>query len=122
MWICSAKTLSVRRLLHSRPGDPPFGIYKTIKDEDGKFHSTLQLRERVQAAANAGNREYKGEEGSTKNEAEESAARLFWADPGVQEKAAKLPPSNKMQGQKNRWVEICAKRKARRYGTGVAGL
>ena len=43
----SATTFAVRRLLHSKPGDVPFGIYKTVKDADGNFQSTLRLTNRA---------------------------------------------------------------------------
>ena len=117
----SATPLAVRRLLHSKPGDPPFGIYKTVRDEDGKYTSRLRLREFVQRKANAKNREYQGEASRTKIEAETSAARVFWEDPRIQERAAKLAPSKKARRQKKRCAQRNAERKARRYGTCAAG-
>ena len=67
-----------------------------------------------------GNREYKGEVCGSKIEAEVSAARIFWEDPRVQERAEKLEPSKKARKNKRRCAERNAERKARRYGTGNA--
>ena len=97
----SATTFAVRRLLHSKPGDDPFGIHKTVKDADGNFQSALRLTNRAQAAARLGNREYKGEVCSSKMEAEVSAARVFWEELRVQERAEKLEPSKKVRKEKD---------------------
>ena len=112
--------LAVRRLLHHKPDDPKFGTYHTVEDADGNFQSTLRLIHRAQAAARSRKREYKGEVCGTKMKAEASAARVFWDDPQAKEKAAKLPPSKKVQRQKKRRAERNAARKVRRYGTSVA--
>ena len=97
----SATTFAVRRLLHSKPGDDPFGIHKTVKDADGNFQSALRLTNRAQAAARLGNREYKGEVCSSKMEADVSAARVFWEELRVQERAEKLEPSKKVRKEKD---------------------
>ena len=126
--------LAVRRLLHHKPDDPKFGTYHTVQDADGNFQSTLRLIHRAQAAARLRKREYKGEVCGAvprwKQSCQppacfgmilKSAARVFWDDPQAQEKAAKLPPSKKVQRQKKRRAERNAARKVRRYGTSVAG-
>eukprot|EP00435_Cladocopium_sp_Y103_P003983 s2263_g1.t1 len=112
--------ISCLRLLHAEPGDPPFGTYDTVEGADGNFHSTLQLTERAQKAARLKKREYEGEVCSTGPDAETSAARLFWDDPRVQDRAKKLPPSRKARKQKQRCAQRSEKRKAQYgYGTGV---
>ena len=111
----------MRRLLHSKPGDDPFGIYHTVQDADGNFQCTLRLSKRAQAAARLGTREYKGEVSGSKWEAEISAAREFWEDPRAQERAEKLEPSKKAKKGKKRCAERNAERKARRYGARAPG-
>ena len=110
----------MRRLLHSKPGDDPFGIHKTVKDADGNFQSALRLTNRAQAAARLGNREYKGEVCSSKMEADVSAARVCWEELRVQERAEKLEPSKRAKMGRKRCAERNAERKARRYGTCAA--
>ena len=56
--ISSATTLGVRRLLHSVPGDPPFGTYETIENADGKFQTKLVLAENARGAARLRKKEY----------------------------------------------------------------
>eukprot|EP00435_Cladocopium_sp_Y103_P007136 s4881_g2.t1 len=111
------------RLLHSGPGDPGFGTYEILKDADGKFQCTLRLAEGARTAARLRRREYKGGVCRTKAEAEQSAARAFWDDSLVKERAAKLEPSKKDRRNRKRFAEAkaaSAKRKALYgYGTGV---
>eukprot|EP00435_Cladocopium_sp_Y103_P054573 s1802_g17.t2 len=64
------------RLHHAKAGDPPFGTYDTVKDEEGNFQSTLRLSERSRAAARLRKRQYEGEVCGTRIEAETSAARV----------------------------------------------
>eukprot|EP00435_Cladocopium_sp_Y103_P045450 s376_g13.t1 len=99
-----------RRLLHKAPDDPPFGTYHTVKDEEGKFRSTLRLSDKAFAAARLRQREYEGEVGSTKTGAELSAARVLWDDPRMREGAAKLHPSKKAEKRR----KASARRKAQR--------
>ena len=121
--ISSATTLGVRRLLHSVPGDPPFGTYETFEKEDGKFQSKLVLPENTRRAAGLRQREYTGEKCSTKPEAEQAAARAFWDDSLVKERAAKLEPSKKARRKVERCAKTSAKRKALYgYGTGVSRI
>ena len=51
----------MRRLQRSDPKDPPFGTYHTVRDEDGLYHSTLQLTDKARAAARLKKLQYKGE-------------------------------------------------------------
>lgn len=107
----------MRRALHAKTGDPPFGKYETVKDEEGNFRSTLRLSERARDVARLRKRQYEGEVRCTKKEADLSAARAFWDDPHVKESAAKLLPSNTAKKRKKGCAEQSARRKARRYGT-----
>ena len=121
--ISSATMLGVRRLLHSVPGDPPFGTYETFEKEDGKFQSKLVLTDDTRIAAGLKQREYTGEKCSTKPEAEQAASRAFWDDSLVKERAAKLEPSKKAQRNVGRCAKANAKRKALYgYGTGVSRI
>ena len=86
---------AVRRLLHSKPHDPPFGTWETVRDKDGKFRCTLRLTDRAQAATGARKMEYKGPPCCNTGDAEKSAAAVFWDDPGAQATAATLGPSNR---------------------------
>ena len=87
-----ARTLALRRALHGKYGDPPFGTYDTVEQEKGQFRSTLRLSERARADVMR-KKDYEGEVHRTKREAETSAARVFWDDPCVQERAKTLEPS-----------------------------
>eukprot|EP00435_Cladocopium_sp_Y103_P051854 s376_g16.t1 len=109
-----------RRLLHKTPDDPPFGTYHTVKDEEGKFRSTLRLSDKAFAAARLRKREYEGEVGSTQTEAELSAARALWDEPRIREIAANLHPSKKKQRRRTACQEFEARRKAhaKRNGRG----
>ena len=92
--ILSTTTLGVRRLLHSAPGNPPFGTYETLgfhksqtedrqvtlENADGKFQSKLVLAENARGAARLRKKEYRGQVCCTKPEAEQAAARVFWDD------------------------------------------
>lgn len=102
----------MRRLLHSEPGDPPFGEYHTVLGLDGNFQSTLILTDEAQAAAQLWKKEYQGEASSSSAEAETLAACKFWDDPHVQERARELPPSKKSRKQRHRRADHNAKRKA----------
>eukprot|EP00435_Cladocopium_sp_Y103_P000015 s6761_g1.t1 len=95
-------------LLHTKPREPPFGTYETVKHEKGKVQSTLKLSEKARAAARLRKRQYEGEVCGTRIEAETSAAR---------DRAKKLEPSNTARKQKKGCAEHSARRKARRYGT-----
>ncbi|CAL1163686.1 unnamed protein product [Cladocopium goreaui] len=79
-----------RRLQRSDPKDPPFGTYHTVRDEDGLYHSTLQLTDKARAAARLKKLQYKGEGARTIKAAELSATRVLWDDPCIREQAAKL--------------------------------
>eukprot|EP00435_Cladocopium_sp_Y103_P042396 s376_g11.t1 len=103
-----------RRLLHSPNEAPRFGTYHTVKDEEGNFRSTLRLSETASAAAGLRKREYEGEVGSTKTEAELLAARALWAEPRIREIAANLHPSKKDQRRRISCQEFEARRKAQR--------
>ena len=63
-----------------------------MEQEKGQFRSTLRLSERARAAV-LSKKDYEGEVHRTKREAETSAARVFWDDPCVQERAKTLEPS-----------------------------
>ena len=104
----------VRRLLHSAPGDPAFGTYDSIVDVDGKWVSTLRLSDKAKKAAHVKKTDYAGGGFRTKLEAETSAARLFWDDPRVQDRAKKLQPSKKTEKRRNACADH-AKRKAQGY-------
>ena len=95
----------MRRALHFEPGDPPFGTYDTVKHEKDNFQCTLRLSEKARDAVRLTKMEYKGEVGGTKLEAETLAARVFWDDPLVKEKAAKLPPGINIQKRKKTCAE-----------------
>ena len=108
----------MRRLLHSVPGDPPFGTYETIENADGKFQSKLVLAENARGAARLRKKEYRGPVCRTKPEAEQAAARVFWDDSLVKERAAKLEPSKKVRRNVKRCAEASFKRK-KLYGYGI---
>eukprot|EP00435_Cladocopium_sp_Y103_P074458 s171_g48.t2 len=110
------------RLLHSEPGDPPFGTYETLEDADGNFKSKLLLTDNARVTARLRKQEYRGKVRRTKPEAEQAAARVFWDDSLVKERAAKLEPSKKAKRNVKRSAEASAKRKALYgYGTGALG-
>ena len=104
----------MRRALHFEPGDPPFGTYDTVKHEKDNFQCTLRLSEKARDAVRLTKMEYKGEVGGTKLEAETLAARVFWDDPLVKEKAAKLPPGINIQKRKKTCAEYLKRRNAER--------
>ena len=116
----------MRRLLHSKPHDPPYGTWETVRD-DGKYQCTLRLTDRAQAATCARKMEYKGQVCRNTGDAEKSAAGLFWDDHGVRATAAMLGPSRKAWKRstnardfqeslkaKRQCAEISAKREAQR--------
>ena len=105
-------------MLHSAPGDPAFGTYDSIVDVDGKWVSTLRLSDKAKKAARVKKTDYAGKAFDTKLQAETSAARLFWDDPRVQDRAKKLEPSKKAQKRRNACIEH-AKRKAERDMVGA---
>lgn len=105
-------TVSVRRLQRSDPKDPPFGTYHTVRDEDGLYHSTLQLTDKARAAARLKKLQYKGEGERTKIAAELSAARVLWDDPRIREQAAKLRPGKTAVKRRKACAEHNARRKA----------
>eukprot|EP00435_Cladocopium_sp_Y103_P015864 s3881_g3.t3 len=108
----SASACEVTRLLHSKPRDIPVATYDTVTHEDGTFQATLQIGGRAHAVAGLTNMDYRGHRCSTKKEAEVSAAKAFWDDPRVLEKAKSLEPSKRARNQKKRCAQHNAKRKA----------
>ena len=101
-----------RRLQRSDPKDPPFGIYHTVRDEEGLYHSTLQLTDKARAAARLKKLQYKGEGARTIKAAELSAARVLWDDPCIREQAAKLRPGKTALKHNKNYLQHNARRKA----------
>ena len=102
----------MRRLQRSDPKDPPFGTYHTVRDEDGLYHSTLQLTDKARAAARLKKMQYKGEGARTIKAAELSAARVLWDDPCIREQAAKLRPGKTALKHNKNYLQHNARRKA----------
>lgn len=101
-----------RRLQRSDPKDPPFGTYHTVRDEEGLYHSTLQLTDKARAAARLKKLQYKGEGAHTIKAAELSAARVLWDDPRIREQAAKLRPGKTALKHNKNYLQHNARRKA----------
>ena len=106
----------MRRLQRSDPKDPPFGTYHTVRDEEGLYHSTLQLTDKARAAARLKKLQYKGEGARTKIAAELSAARVLWDDPRIREQAAKLRPGKTALKCNKNYLQHNARRKAQWLG------
>ena len=102
----------MRRLQRSDPKDPPFGTYHTVRDEDGLYHSTLQLTDKARAAARLKKMQYKGEGARTIKAAELSAARVLWDDPCIREQAAKLRPGKTALKHNKNYLQHNARRTA----------
>ena len=116
--ICQPRSLPLRRLLHFKNGDPKFIFYVTRELADGSFQSTLRLSEKAKAWGRLQKMEYAGHKCSTEKESEMSAARVFWEDPFVLERAQKLEPSKKARRNKKRSAENRQRRKEL-YGYGT---